>query len=305
MNLYADYSIELVLLLLLVAAGPVIQYLACRNPRQFFKPTSHTFITSFALFVSIIDNIVSFALLKWLRLSLFMRPVLWTMATSRTRQSLRDLVVAVWKSIFFYIAIAVFLLIMTVNAVVLFGRDPTITPNEFSDFAVALRVLQEAITTVNYPDVMIPQYASSRWSFVYWFMFFCIGFFFILPMLLGEIRANYNESRSRREKKFFQVRAHQLQLAFNHLVLSPKTELKLPDLLKLIMKFKELYPFKGGEKEKSMAELRVVQVLGTEFECDRHKFQTSILPIIQAKFSGLDGSFVFGVLCVFINLSVV
>lgn len=54
-----------------------------------------------------------------------------------------------------------------------------------------LLLARHAVTTENYPDIMMPAYNSNKGSIVFFATFLMIGVFYILPMLLATVMDSY------------------------------------------------------------------------------------------------------------------
>lgn len=73
------------------------------------------------------------------------------------------------------------------------------------------------LTTANYPDVMMPAYTDSRASFAYFFVFLCLGMFFLLNVVIAVVCNEYNAAVKREVQERAAFRAERLQTAFQYL----------------------------------------------------------------------------------------
>lgn len=71
------------------------------------------------------------------------------------------------------------------------------------------------ITTSNNPDVMAPAYAHNRWNCVLFIGYLCIGYFFLMNLLLATVYNVYTEEQEKLEKKMKMARDQNLRSAFN------------------------------------------------------------------------------------------
>lgn len=168
--------------------------------------------------------LAAFSIFSWFRISVWVRAALLVVCTRSGRQSSWDVVIALRRCFPVLLILLAYLFCSAVIATLIWGTD---SPN-FMEFFNTMVRLQTTLTTANFPDVMIPEYTESRWSFIYFFVFVVVGNFFLLALVLGELRQAYTESVDSRFQEFSRIRQSELAKAFDALALGrdwiPKSE---------------------------------------------------------------------------------
>lgn len=140
---------------------------------------------------------------------MFMRPVLMVLMLRSGLTSLQDISVATLRSVPTILGLVVWLLGSTLVATALWGTSP-----QYSEFFRTLSFLQTCITTANFPDIMMSEYSATRSAFVFYFVFLVVGNFFVLSLILGEIRVAYTKTVDNRQLLFVRARKEELVMAF-------------------------------------------------------------------------------------------
>jgi hypothetical protein len=184
-EVYTGLTVELVAVVVLFLTSFLPQMLAFRT--LYWSPL----INCVAMVIAVVDIIytfgaASFGYFRTFRMSVWMRPVFFIMTFRAGRSAIKDVGVAVYLSIPLFIILLAYLLLFDVVATLLWSAFP-----RYSNFWITLPFLQTALTTANYPDVMLPEYYENRWTFVFYFVFLVMGNFFLLSLLLGQIRYSY------------------------------------------------------------------------------------------------------------------
>ena len=171
-------------------------------------------ITIFCV-VSVLDIFVSFAVHRTWRLSQFIRPVLLLIVSKSVRRTLLSILSSlppIVEVLFLLFALIVFFswfgLLLWVD---LPGQQL------YNNVANALSSTQTLISTVNFPDVMIPFYQNSWWSCIFFFLYMVIGFYFLLPLILALTYNEYKKRITRDSKKYREKQLASLKAAFTQL----------------------------------------------------------------------------------------
>ena len=94
----------------------------------------------------------------------------------------------------------------------------------FTDFFETMWQLFICLTTANYPDVMMPAYTASRFSFSFFFIFIAIGTFFMCNVVVAVVCNAYNEQVERNREAREAFRAARLDQAFKLLDAADTTQ---------------------------------------------------------------------------------
>ena len=110
-------------------------------------------------------------------------------------------------------------LIFVVFGFYLFSSNPM--DPYFTSFYQTFVSLYVLLTTANFPDVMMPSYAKSRWSSVFFIIFLSVVLYFIMNLMLAIVFVSFsNIEREKFRKLFLHKRAacqHAFQLLISHL----------------------------------------------------------------------------------------
>jgi two pore calcium channel protein 1 len=88
----------------------------------------------------------------------------------------------------------------------------------FKTFFLSFISLFVLLTTANYPDVMMPSYYRTQWSFLFFFSYLMINLYFIMNLLLAVVYAAFTEEEQKKFKKLFLHKRKACQHAFKLLV---------------------------------------------------------------------------------------
>ena len=127
--------------------------------------------------------IVSFFINRTWRLSQFIRPIIIVLESSRVKRVFLNIIKVLPK-----LAEVLGVMIFTIFTfswigLVLWFDIPN--QNLYDTIRNSLSSTQTMLSTVNYPDVMIPFFASDFSSVVYFILYYSINYFFLLPLILG------------------------------------------------------------------------------------------------------------------------
>ncbi|XP_022243090.1 two pore calcium channel protein 1-like isoform X1 [Limulus polyphemus] len=109
-----------------------------------------------------------------------------------------------------------FMLIFSVLGFYLFTSNPK--DPYFSTLQGSFVSLFVLLTTANYPDVMMPAYAASRWSAIFFIVFLIIHLYFIMNMMLAVVYETFTRIEKDKFRKLLLHRRKACQHAFRLLV---------------------------------------------------------------------------------------
>lgn len=179
------------------------------------------------LTLCILDVLLSYfvQLIPHFRLSPFLRPILFVTKARSFRAIFKRIgytVVAMATPLF---ALVFFLFFSSFAAILIFGPldgDERVDTKFFTTYLTALQNLQILLTTANFPDVMMPAYANSDFSPIFFFVFLMFGMWFLMPVLLASIVESYQSPSEERSREKEHLQAEMLSRAFS-LIATPST----------------------------------------------------------------------------------
>jgi len=129
------------------------------------------------------------------RMSRFCRPVLFMSTSSQFRQTMNQVLWSSMKfaSVIWYLALSVF--VFTWIGIVVFSQTGLggKTGNGFQSWPNSLGTVWVTMTTVNYPDVMLPGYTDNRFCFAFFFIYLVWSVYFLQNLLLAKVYDAYKE----------------------------------------------------------------------------------------------------------------
>lgn len=109
-----------------------------------------------------------------------------------------------------------FMLIFSILGFYLFSSDPN-NPH-FSTLQGSFVNLFILLTTANFPDVMLPAYAKSKWSALFFIVFLIINLYFLMNLMLAVVYETFTRMEKEKFRKLLLHRRKACQLAFHLLV---------------------------------------------------------------------------------------
>ncbi|XP_067137462.1 two pore calcium channel protein 1-like [Centruroides vittatus] len=109
-----------------------------------------------------------------------------------------------------------FMLIFSILGFYLFSSDPD-NPH-FSTLQGSFVNLFILLTTANFPDVMLPAYAKSKWSSLFFIVFLIINLYFLMNLMLAVVYETFTRMEKEKFRKLLLHRRKACQLAFHLLV---------------------------------------------------------------------------------------
>jgi hypothetical protein len=218
---------------------------------------------SLAMMSVVIDLILaSFGVYDWVHPSLWMRPFLFLLCTRSGLQAGWNVLLTLRSAVPLLLVLLGFVTLSAVVASALWAGS-----SQFGVFLETMSTLQSTLMTINYPDVMITQYTNSRWSVLFFIVYVSVGNFFLLALLLGEIRHAYSGAADKRLAVFQKHRDSELRAAFATLA-AKRSWIPREDFCHLLATVSAFYPWMSyGEATKRRQELRADILLGEEDVC--------------------------------------
>ena len=103
--------------------------------------------------------------------------------------------------------------------------DPSSCPRAndgFSSLTAALYTMATVATDADVPDLQLPSYSHSRPMGLAWLVFYVVGNFFLLNLVLAQVYFCYKENLTEFVLEFFRNRARGLKAAYEVLTESNK-----------------------------------------------------------------------------------
>eukprot|EP00055_Hartaetosiga_balthica_P015463 m.91481 g.91481 ORF g.91481 m.91481 type:complete len:1161 (-) comp8873_c0_seq1:51-3533(-) len=148
------------------------------------------------------------------RITRFVRPffLIDSPYSTGVRRVLRQIVTSLIPVIEMLLLLLFFMFIASIIAVYFFVAVPEdpFFGSLYSSF-VSLFVL---ITTANFPDVMMPAYSSSAWSFLFFGGYLIIGLYFLQNLLLAVVYDTFRDKKQEKFRKLYMHRREGIRLAY-------------------------------------------------------------------------------------------
>uniref|UniRef100_UPI00358DF891 two pore channel protein 1 n=1 Tax=Myxine glutinosa TaxID=7769 RepID=UPI00358DF891 len=163
------------------------------GPRTFLRHR-RTMLISMVLVVQLVEAIVLLVRqTSHVRVTRALRPIFLvdTRYCGVLRRNLRQILQSLPPILDMMVLLLYFMLIFALLGFYLFSdneQDPYFTNLESS--LVSLFIL---LTTANFPDVMLPSYASSHWACLFFIVYLSIELYFIMNLLLAVVFDSFNE----------------------------------------------------------------------------------------------------------------
>lgn len=170
-------------------------------------------VKSVLLVIAIVDDLVSFGVDRQWRIAPWTRPFVLALLNFNTRR-------AVFSSLrIFYLVVDVMVLIFALLMIfswmaLIIWQGTAGSGIYFTDYLIAMRELHVALTTANFPDVMVPSYSVSSFAIVFFVAFYALGLFFLFPYALASIYNGYKDQLAEEAQNFRNNRRNMLKAAF-------------------------------------------------------------------------------------------
>lgn len=159
------------------------------------------------------DILYSFITASSLMYAQFIRPVIFLMVIRSVRESMMSILRTIKATAGIILLVALHIIIFAWAGLVLFFGTAEGTAY-FKDIRTSLWNMLIALTTTNFPDLMLPAYYSSRFYALFFVAFYLIGLFFLYKLVLASFYSNYRQQIENLAKKFVDVQNKFLLDAF-------------------------------------------------------------------------------------------
>ena len=197
--------------------------------------------------------------------------------------------------------------------VVMFAATPQ-GRRDFENLIEGCWTMWQCVTTVNYPDVMMPSYNENRLAGIFWVSFMIISFFFLMNLILASAVNAYEEMINERRSNRSRIAKENLTKAFHTLdtehtgVISRETIMLLFHILS--EDFPEMRTLKGDEAKilfgfldkdgSSAINLEEFQDFGAVFLLEFTK-QSDYETFVEIRFPKLFASHWYQSFCTFVR----
>ena len=182
-------AIELGLVVSIWTCNIFVSFFILGFKKGIFK-NAGSFLMNVFTVISVLDILVSFAVVRTWRLSQFVRPFLFIISTKSLRLKVWRIVRALPGIFEVMSIIAVFIVLMAFFGFLLYG---TISPQiSFLDPLESIFTVQTMLTSSNFPDVMIPYILYQSFSPIVFVVIMLVGYYCLMPLLLAVINLQQN-----------------------------------------------------------------------------------------------------------------
>ena len=238
-------TIEMIALAVLLLAGPLLRLTFVEAKYMLPWPAFNGAL----VLASAIDVGFAFAFsTRGWRLSPWLRPLFLMTFSSWTRSAFLTALVSVPAvlSVLFFGTVTFVFLVWT--GIMLFHG--TAGGAAFETFVNAVVTLHITVTTANFPDVMVPQYAHSSWVIIYYVVFFVLMLYLMIPLLLAGIYGSYRESLLGAARSVMARRRTCLNAAYDALDPAGRGRIRYGNLVRVFQHLNVLamVPYMSGER---------------------------------------------------------
>ncbi|TMW62135.1 hypothetical protein Poli38472_009628 [Pythium oligandrum] len=167
--------------------------------------------------------------------SQLLRPVLLLTVSERLRSGFLSLARVAGRVVDGLLAVVVLIVLYTIGGMMIF--EGTLEgATYFANFGQGSLNLMIALTTANFPDVMMPGYDQTRISSLFFISFLTIGLLLMMHLVFASIYQNYRIEVSQRALEFARQRQKALKAAFQILYDSESHAGDLPEEKKVTSK---------------------------------------------------------------------
>lgn len=175
--------------------------------------------TMFMLAISLVDCTVAIFNTKGIvpgtfRIARLCRPLVFMSCHKHLRRTAARVVRAVPAFLNVLISLGIFVLIFVWLGVILFASSKE-GDEYFHSWDEAFASMWILFTTSNNPDVWVPGYNSSRWTFIFIFIYLVVSLYLLQNVLLAAIYDSYKQQLKTSLIRFFENRQAAIKHAFN------------------------------------------------------------------------------------------
>eukprot|EP00947_MAST-08B_sp_MAST-8B-sp1_P005435 g5435.t1 len=175
------------------------------------------------LLVATVDVIITFSDPNHFRLAPLVRPAVFVAANMQIRAHVNKLMAATGEFSIVILMLLILLAFSSCLGVMLFDHDRVLQggvfegQGSFPDIGEGIMNLLILLTTANFPDIMLPYYAKSRWFATFFVVFLVVGLFGLMSLALAVVYDSYKGSLKLEAEIFYRNREKALRLAFEEL----------------------------------------------------------------------------------------
>jgi len=162
---------------------------------------------------SIGDNLFSLTTAQQLMFSQYLRPLVFVLIIRSVRESLMSVLKTIWKASGVILLVVFHIVIFSWVGLVLFAGSAEGTLY-FKDMQTSLWSMMVAITTTNFPDLMMPAYCNNRIYSLFFVVFYLVGLFFLFKLVLAFFYSSYRQQIEKQAKRFVELQTNYMQRAF-------------------------------------------------------------------------------------------
>ena len=129
------------------------------------------------------------------------------------------------------------------------------------------------LTTANYPDVMMPAYAESRWYCIFFILYLLLGLFFLFNLVLAVFYNNYSSQLTEASDKILRNRAYYLEKAWVCIDTEERGYITLPEIKQLLKALNDDEHDIDRQKVQKIAKRLDADASG---QIEAHEFETLI-----------------------------
>jgi hypothetical protein len=107
-------------------------------------------------------------------------------------------------------------------------------------------------TTANFPDILVPQYNTSSASILFYFAFYAICLFFLLPYILALLFDSFKSVLKKEARRFAVCRSDMLRCVFYILDVEKNGKLGSELVMRFLEQVRKIWAFKRMSKDKQV-----------------------------------------------------
>jgi len=192
-----------------------------------FSNTGWNLFLSVALMLSLADCVVGIFNVKGIipgnfRLARLCRPLVFMACYKNLRQAVTRILTSIPKFASVIASLVICVLLFTWVGVILFARSCALGvqcvdegSKHFNTWGESIASMWVLFTTANNPDVWLPAYKASRWSFVFFGTYLLLTLYVINNVLLAAVYDAYKDELTQSVKLFYKNRKAAIEHAFN------------------------------------------------------------------------------------------
>jgi len=162
---------------------------------------------------AVADNIVVIVTQGRTYVAQFIRPLVFVLFVRSVRECCKRIYESIKEAVSIAFLLAVQVVFFGYLGLVLF-KGTAEGETYFSSLEDSFWNMLVLLTTSNFPDIMLPAYAQSRWYALFFIIYLILGLFFLMNLVLAVFYNNYRSEIERIAENFVAVRSNFLENAF-------------------------------------------------------------------------------------------